>query len=464
MGRGAVLVVALAGLTIAPGAQASTTLGQLFTPTASTTATVGQTGVTSGQSYTLPSDGVITGWAFYADSGGAQVKLKAVRPIEGDQYTVVGESELQTVAASQQQQFATRLPVKAGDLIGTSAASGKSVAYTGAQGDTVVLTPGDQPPGTSGGFSNVQGIRVDVTATVEPDVDGDGYGDETQDLCPTDPSLQTQCTANLTMNASVEKRVTSPGSMIAFGLTVHNSGPSAAAGVQVVAELSPELVLAGTDGGVCTGGQTVTCDLGDVPKDGDAVLRVVATAKTTGPATIAARARSSTADPDQSDNGAGISIAIIPAAGLCPSTAARHLVSSALRGDDIFATLTASECLTGGDNDDRITGSAGPDTISGGGGNDILDGLRGADKISGDAGNDKINGGPGNDKLTGGPGKDQITGGSGIDKVSGGPGDDRIDVADGKRDSIDCGAGKDTVSADRGDRLKGCERVKRKGK
>jgi hypothetical protein len=42
----------------------------------------------------------------------------------------------------------------------------------------------------TGPFPN---YRVNVSATIEPDADRDGYGDETQDRCPTDPSTQGPC-------------------------------------------------------------------------------------------------------------------------------------------------------------------------------------------------------------------------------------------------------------------------------
>jgi hypothetical protein len=36
-------------------------------------------------------------------------------------------------------------------------------------------------------------FRVDVGAVLEPDADGDGFGDETQDACPSDASTQGPC-------------------------------------------------------------------------------------------------------------------------------------------------------------------------------------------------------------------------------------------------------------------------------
>ena len=50
-----------------------------------------------------------------------------------------------------------------------------------------------------------------------------------------------------------------------------------------------------------------------------------------------------------------------------------------------------------------------------------------------------------------GPGNDSITAGRAEDRVEGNEGDDTIDTRDGRFDSIDCGAGNDTLFADPGD-------------
>jgi Tol biopolymer transport system component len=93
--------------------------------------------------------------------------------------------------------------------------------------------------------------------------------------------------------------------------------------------------------------------------------------------------------------------------------------------------------------------------------NDVLNGGKGNDALSGGAGNDKLSGGAGNDTLDGGKGNDQLNGGTGVDKLLGGAGNDKLNSKDGKKDTVDCGAGKDTVTADKADKLRGCETVKR---
>ena len=115
--------------------------------------------------------------------------------------------------------------------------------------------------------------------------------------------------------------------------------------------------------------------------------------------------------------------------------------------------------------DDCLDGQAGNDALYGGAGVDRLDGRDGNDRADGGDGNDRVYGGKGRDRLGGGAGNDTLTAGPGPGRVSGGPGNDVINSVNRKRDRIDCGAGRrDRVKADRKDRLKRCERVKRAGR
>ncbi|HEX6116592.1 MAG TPA: acetylxylan esterase [Solirubrobacterales bacterium] len=84
------------------------------------------------------------------------------------------------------------------------------------------------------------------------------------------------------------------------------------------------------------------------------------------------------------------------------------------------------------------------------------------DRLKGTAGGDRLRGGAGNDKLSGKDGDDCLNGGKGKDRVSAGDGDDTVKARDGKRDRVNCGKGNgDVVSADRRDRVRGCERKRR---
>ncbi len=59
------------------------------------------------------------------------------------------------------------------------------------------------------------------------------------------------------------------------------------------------------------------------------------------------------------------------------------------------------------------------------------------------------------DTLIGRAGADRLRGLAGNDRLLGGPGNDTIEAADGISETIRCGPGRDTVRADRGNRLTG---------
>jgi Tol biopolymer transport system component len=126
--------------------------------------------------------------------------------------------------------------------------------------------------------------------------------------------------------------------------------------------------------------------------------------------------------------------------------------------------------LRGSERADALTGSADADLMFGLGGNDRLSGLDGGDCLFGGSGDDALaggergddlRGGPGNDVLDGGAGSDQLYGGPGVNRYSAGAGDDFVLASNGRRETVDCGSGRDEVRADRSDRVRRCEQVSR---
>jgi Ca2+-binding RTX toxin-like protein len=131
-------------------------------------------------------------------------------------------------------------------------------------------------------------------------------------------------------------------------------------------------------------------------------------------------------------------------------------------GRDDLAGTAFGDVIGGLDGNDRLRGGRGDDCLYGDRGRDRIDGGSGRDRVFGNSGNDRVNGGTGNDRVGGNSGNDRVTGGRGNDVVSGGAGNDAISVRDGRRDRVNCGRGRDRVRADRRDRLRGCERVRRR--
>ena len=83
----------------------------------------------------------------------------------------------------------------------------------------------------------------------------------------------------------------------------------------------------------------------------------------------------------------------------------------------------------------------------------LIRGTKHADRLHGTAAAETIKGGRGNDRLSGGGGKDVLLGG---------PGRDLLESRDGFRDRVDCGSGRDRAIVDTLDRVRRCERVKRR--
>jgi hypothetical protein len=141
-------------------------------------------------------------------------------------------------------------------------------------------------------------------------------------------------------------------------------------------------------------------------------------------------------------------------------------------GADSLAGEGGDDCLEGGPGDDTVLGGAGDDRLLGFAGDDLLLGGDGVDLLAGGGGRDVLRGGSGRDILEGGDGNDRIEEvgrryepgeefDAGSNRIDAGPGRDAVDSANGRRDTVRCGAGRDRATADASDRLIGCERRER---
>jgi hypothetical protein len=151
----------------------------------------------------IPADGVITRWSFSLgvppiEGSSLTATLKVFRRIDiPDHLQVVGESAPMFLTLGTQS-APTRVPVKAGDLLGALATTGgeSGVLYcdTGNEGERVGIISGIAPPGSEVAIEKeLSGLQNPVVVFVEPDADHDGYGDETQDGCPQSAAVQAAC-------------------------------------------------------------------------------------------------------------------------------------------------------------------------------------------------------------------------------------------------------------------------------
>jgi Ca2+-binding RTX toxin-like protein len=442
------LSLALLGvlLLVPAGARAATTFGADLGQTPDASAPSGTDAWLD--SPTAPFTGVLVHWALRTETSGVGVQPAVYRgasppPVDADAATTTA---IPLTTAD------VRLPMRAGDRLGVHA--------------------------TGAGLprSDVSGTLL-VSGTIEPDADHDNYGDETQDACPAEASLQVApCTADIALSMAgpafgVVDRDTP------YVVTVANHGPSAAAGVTITDVIPSGARFVRTEGAAtCAPGATLRCTLPAIaPGASGAVTIVLAGAAEGASFHHAVNATVTSTDPTPGDHSASVDTLVtgasVPPAALTLAGTACANPSFGGRDDDVLFGSSFGDRMFGRQGRDLLRGRAGNDCLYGGEGADVLDGDGGDDTLSGGDGRDRLFGGSGNDRVLGGAkgdelhgdaGTDQIFPGTGRDRVWGGAGNDTISARDGSRDVIDCGAGLDRVTADRRDRLRGCERVTRR--
>jgi len=162
-------------------------------------------GPTSPLPVAAPSAGVITEWKLNVElseltpeeraelANAVAQQLLVLRPAGPDHYTVVGRSEAGPLDLGGVSSYPADIPVQQGDLLGLSGAF-TLFCETTDPGDAVAPFFGSSPVGaTVETEAPVSEAQVPVVAKIEPDVDSDGAGDETQDKCPQSPNYQAPC-------------------------------------------------------------------------------------------------------------------------------------------------------------------------------------------------------------------------------------------------------------------------------
>ena len=172
------------GLGFAP-AQAATTIGQTGPPaTCGSGFMEAQFLTASSPTYFVPSDGVITSWSAASNVAPQQAKLLILERVTNGPpptYRIVAKSDYGTFGAVGVSTFPTQIPVRMGQEIGVY---GYACAFI-SPGDVAAASGGMIPEPAIGQEQTLTSLggdrRADVSANLEPDCDGDGNGDETQD-------------------------------------------------------------------------------------------------------------------------------------------------------------------------------------------------------------------------------------------------------------------------------------------
>lgn len=392
---------------------------------------------------------------------------------DGTPFALDGSGDVLTVP--------TRIRVRAGDVLalrGTALpgafdgdASAGAVAVFG---ETEAWEVGGAPRAPDAG-APAPGDLI-VAGVLEADADGDGYGDESQDACALDGARPTPCEVDLAV-AVAAPGFGVQGQAFDHAFSVRNAGPSPAADVAI--RLAPvsggDLRGVAAPGACVVDGAGLRCAVGRVDP-GDEVLVRLTLAGAAG-AVVRTAATVSSPVPDRAPGDESASAATtITAPSVAPPGRPFVPVACAnvVRGtgdDELLSGTGFGDRLLGGAGRDLIRGAGGDDCLEGGSGGDVLDGEAGDDRLAGGDGHDRLRGGPGDDSLRGGlrddaliggPGRDALVGGVGKDRFDAGTGNDSVDARDGVRESVDCGRGLDVARVDRHDRLRGCERVRRR--
>jgi hypothetical protein len=157
-----------------------------------------------------PTASVVTGWAVHVGSnrGRHEQRLQVFRRVDGpvNSFYAVAQSSSRIVPSNSRQAFKTRIPVASGDLFALRGTV-ETFLCRGMRGVTSALHEGPTPVGSRYEFETETGLGVPLEVFLEPDEDGDGYGDETQDRCPRLPTTRNDCpTIKLRVEDAIARR------------------------------------------------------------------------------------------------------------------------------------------------------------------------------------------------------------------------------------------------------------------
>jgi hypothetical protein len=143
---------------------------------------------------TAPIDGVVVKWRIRSGSSGNPLALRVLHPNSGTTFTGAGTSDPGETNGDTAQ-FDSRVKIKQGESIGVDAQNSALIWSSSTPGTTAVVWgqvnnyPMGLPDGTTGAGDS-QPDELLLQAVIEADADDDGFGDETQDACPSNADRQ----------------------------------------------------------------------------------------------------------------------------------------------------------------------------------------------------------------------------------------------------------------------------------
>ena len=305
-----IALAALAVLLALPAAApAATTLGQTGTggDPCDANATLAQI-AGSAPEYEVRGPGVITELRTEGVTGSGN-ELHVFRPRGNQAFTVLASAPVAENAGLVR--VPVRVPVQAGDVLGMSTAAlpdpHPNCTISGIGGaDNVIAfrTTGPAPESGDVTLDDADAGRLNVAATLEPDGDGDGFGDETQDRCPSDGARTDDCSADILLTQTPVENEMERDDVNVLVIVARNNGSSPARDVRIVESFPAglQLVAATPTSGGCAGGPTLDCTLPSVAAGSAGSIFVVVKAVSVGRKEMSATASSPTPDPISSNN------------------------------------------------------------------------------------------------------------------------------------------------------------------
>jgi hypothetical protein len=145
---------------------------------------------------TNPVNGVIVRWRIKANPGSTAFRLRVVQPLPAGEVRGVrtGPTLVNTatgVVLTRSEEL--HIPIAAGETIGMQAPNLADIMQHTNPGAATAEHDTGLADGDVGGIAITWPRDGMFNADVEPDADADGFGDVTQDLCPTDATTQATC-------------------------------------------------------------------------------------------------------------------------------------------------------------------------------------------------------------------------------------------------------------------------------
>jgi hypothetical protein len=278
----------------------------------------------------LPENEVITKWRVKTGAAGVggDVTLKLFSTsLNG--FAAVASSTQETLTVAGVNTYETRIPTTSqARIFGVENSTGAPIFAE--FGHTVRYQVGGVADGAEGTFTTSENNRhLLVNVDVEPDADKDGYGDVTQDGCPTDGATQGPCQADLelrveTFDETILQATTRAD--IQYEINVLNKGTSETNGIVLTHTVPADVKVtravyydlgAGING--CEGeAPTITCPTGTgfqhtYGTGAEARFPITLVVSKPGTLTSTASATSALPDPNAGNNTATFTVPVVKA-------------------------------------------------------------------------------------------------------------------------------------------------------